>query len=321
MLSGTGAGMYIISILAGNEFIYVVLKLYDKAFGTIRREKTKVDFIFVIIIAVVFLLYYKVPLSEMDLPGVFSMSYEEMEGVVIDYKIEQRGGSWSTVKVRENKTRKVFKFSYVDIPLKPHRGDLVKMRYLKHNKMGAFVEINGEKMENYIYHFGERSVGMILIVLLLLSMPFYYFWIFKVKPVREYKITYKAYTYHDLYIKTMRILYLFMIQTAIVLIIAVMGKYKTSWDWYWALLLIVDYAGVFRLSFLRQKQFAVVKDKFYYCNFKKRLEGDLSEIVSVEKTYAGVTIWTNKEVMEVLCTSEKYREELMNKLGLAEGRK
>ena len=57
-----------------------------------------------------------------------------------------------------------------------------------------------------------------------------------------------------------------------------------------------------------------MKDKFYYCSFKKRVEGDLNEIESAEKTDNGVVIRTKEAEMEILCTSKRYREALMNKL-------
>lgn len=317
MFSGAGSGYFLMSIVLGNGFIYALLRLYNEAFGTIReknQKKQKVEASILTFIAIGFILFLKVPLDEMDMPGVFSMRHEKMEGVVCNYKIEVGKGGMNTVDVADNKTEKVSRFSYVDIPSELRIGDSVKIRYLKHNKMGAIAEINGKKITNYIYHFGEHSVGITLIVLLLLSMPFYYLWIYKVGPVINYKLTYAAYAYHDIYIKAMKILYLFMIQTAIVLIIAVRGNYKTSWDWYWGVLLIADHAGVFCLSFLRQKQFIIMKNKFYYCNFKKRVEGDLSEIESVEKTDSGVIIRTKESEMEVLCTSKQYREALLDKL-------
>lgn len=314
MLSGTGGGMFLISIIAGNLFIYAVMQLYNEAFGAIRNKRRKVDAIICTFIAIGFLLYFKVTLNEMDIPNVFSMNHEEVKGIVLDYKIEVGKGGKNIVDVRDNKTGKIFRFSYVDIPSELRRGDSVKMRYLRHNKMGAFAEINGKKMKYYVYHFGEYAVGAVLITFLLLSMPVYYFWIYRVKPVTKYKITYTAYVYHDLYIKVMKILYLFMLQTALVLIIALRGNYRTLWDWYWGILLLADYAGVVGLSFLRQKQFIILEDRFYYCNFKKRVEGNLSEIKSVESSDCGVIICTKEVEMEVLCTSKRYRETLLGKL-------
>lgn len=314
MLSGEVSSMFLLSLVVGNASICAVLQLYNEGFGTIRNKKRKLDAIICTFFIIGFMLYSKGFSGEMDMPGILSMRHEEMRGIVIDYKIELGKGGKNTVDVEDDKTGKVFRFSYVEIPTKLQIGDSVKMCYLKHNRTGAIVEINGEKMEYYVYHFGEYSVGIALIVILLLSMPFYYLWIYKLRSVIGYKLIFKVYTYHDIYIKAIKILYLFMIQTAVVLIIAVRGDYKTSWDWYWGLLLIVDYAGVLGLSFLRQKQFIIVKDKFYYCNFKKRVEGDLSEIENVEKTGGGVIIRTKKEEMEVFCTSKRHREALLNKL-------
>lgn len=314
MFSVAGCGTFMLSAMTDIMLICALLHVCYIAFGTIRNKKERLGVVVLIVAIISHTLVGSVHLNKIDIPGIFSSRYEEMEGIVCNYKIEVGKGGKSIADVEDYKTGRVTRFSYVDIPSELRIGDSVKIRYLKHNKMGAIAEINGKKITNYIYHFGEHSVGITLIVLLLLSMPFYYLWIYKVGPVINYKLTYAAYAYHDIYIKAMKILYLFMIQTAIVLIIAVRGNYKTSWDWYWGVLLIADHAGVFCLSFLRQKQFIIMKNKFYYCNFKKRVEGDLSEIESVEKTDSGVIIRTKEAEMEVLCTSKRYREALLDKL-------
>lgn len=315
MFSVAGYGTFMLSAMTDIMLICALLHVCYRAFGTIRNKKERLG-VFVLIVAIIsHTLVGSVHLNKIDIPGIFSSRYEEMEGIVCNYKIEVGKGGKSIADVEDYKTGRVTRFSYVEIPSELCTGDSVKIHYLKHNKMGAIAEINGKKNDYYVYYIGEGySVGITLIVLLLLSMPFYYLWIYKVGPVINYQLTYAAYAYHDIYIKAMKILYLFMIQTAIVLIIAVRGNYKTSWDWYWELLLIADYTGVFCLSFLRQKQFIIMKDKFYYCNIKKRVEGDLSEIESVEKTDSGVIIRTKEVEMEVLCTSKRYRETLLNKL-------
>lgn len=78
-----------------------------------------------------------------------------------------------------------------------------------------------------------------MLVLLLVSVPLYYFGVLKIKPFFDFNKEYSVYAYHDILMKAMKVLYLFRIQVAMVLIIAVLGRYKTSWDWYWGLLLFV----------------------------------------------------------------------------------
>lgn len=314
MLSTSGIRIFWLSIIVEIMLICILLGCCYMTYGTLNNKKEKLEVVFFTFVLVGSTLLFRTHLEKMDIPGIFSMRYEEMRGIIYDYKIKQGRESRNTVDVRDNRTRKITRFSYVDIPSDLHIGDSVRIYYLKHNKMGAIAEINGRKVKYYVYRSGVRPIGITLIILFLLSIPIYYFWVYKVKPVTEYKITYTAYAYHDLYIKAMKIVYFFMIQTAAVLIIAVKGDYKTSWDWYWGLLLIADYTGVFGLSFLRWKQFVIVKDKFYYSSFKKRVEGDLSEIESVEETDTGVIIRTKEAEMEVLCTSKHYREALINKL-------
>ena len=255
---------------------------------------------------------------EMDIPGILSIQHEEMDGIVCDYQKERESTvghedlSGGTMDVEDCETGKVYRFRDVDVPSDLDIGDSVKMLYLKHYKMGVCVEINGKTYQYYTYN--NKSVGIIIIVLLLTGVPFYYFWVLKVKPFFDYKKDYSIYVYHDLFIKAMKILYFFMLQTATVLIIAVSGNYKTSWDWYWGLLLLVDYVGIIYLSFLRQKQFVIIKDKFYYCDFKKRVEGRLNEIERREEADIGIIMYTKEEKMKVLCTSRRYSDSLLEKL-------
>lgn len=309
--------MILMCIVMSNVVIWKVLQMCNEAYGVIQNKKSRIDVVFFTFVIMAFSFYFRVFQGEMDIPAVFSMKYETIEGTVCKYKIEpgEGVGREDKVDVKDNKTGKIMRFYYVDIPSELQTGDAVKMHYFKNNRMGAFGEINGKEIKYRLYHTELRyPVGGILAVLLLSSMPFYYFWIYKVEPVINYKLTYTAYAYHDIYIKAMIILYLFMFQTAMVLIIAVEGNYNTSWDWYWGLLLLADYAGAFCLSFLRQKQFIILEDKFYYCSFRKRLEGELGEIESAEKTDKGVLIRTKEAEMEVLCTSKRYRDALLGKL-------
>lgn len=254
----------------------------------------------------------------MDIPGILSMQYKEIEGTVCDYKKERESTvghadlTGGTIDVKDSETGKVFRFRDVNVPSNLHTGDSVKMLYLKHYKMGVCIEINGKRYQYYTDN--NKSVGIIIIALLLVSIPIYYFWVFKVKPIFDYMKDYSVYVYHDLFIRAMKMMYLFMLQTAAVLIIAIFGNYRTSWDWYWGLLLLVDYVGIFCLSFLRQKQLVIIKDKFYYCDFRKRVQGDLSEIERIEKADTGVIIYTKEEKVEIFCTSERYRSVLLEKL-------
>ncbi|MBD5097153.1 MAG: hypothetical protein HDT40_09210 [Lachnospiraceae bacterium] len=307
-----------IMIVGGNLAIYMLLLAYNMAFGTIRNKKLKVDAVILTFFAIIAIFAFRIFPREMDIPGILSMRNKEMEGIVCDYKEERKstvghadliGG---TIDVKDSETGKVYRFRDVSVPSDLSIGDSVKMLYLKHYKMGVCVEINGKSYKYYIDN--NKPVGIIIIVLLLISVPLYYLWVFKIKTFFEFNKDCAIYTYHNIFIKAMKVLYLFMIQLVAVLIIAVLGHYKTSWDWYWGLLLFVNYVGIFCLSFLRQKQFVIMKNKFYYCDFKKRVEGSLSEIERAEKSDTGMIIYTKEDKMEIFCTLERYKDSLLEKL-------
>ena len=307
-----------LNIIGGNMCIYLALSCYNMAFGAVGNKKLKVDAVFLTFFAIIAVSVFRMFSREMDIPGFLSMQYKEIEGTVCDYRKERDSTighadlAGGTIDVKDSETGKVFRIRDVNVSSDLCIGDSVKMFYLKHYKMGVCVEINGKS--NKYYPSNNKPVGIIVIALLLMSIPFYYFWVFKVKPTFDYKKDYSIYAYHDLFIKAMKILYLFMFQSAVVLIIAISGNYKTSWDWYWGILLLVDYVGIICLSFLRQKQFVIIKDKFYYCDFKGRVEGDLSEIERSEEADMGIIIYTKEEKMKILCTSERYRDSLLDKL-------
>lgn len=313
-----------ICIVGGNlAGIYILLSAYNMAFGTIRNKKLKVDAIFVTFFAIIAIFVFRIFPREMDIPGILSMRNKEMEGTVCNYKEERKSTvgyadlTGGTIDVKDSENGKVYRFRDVSVPSDLDIGDSVKMLYLKHYKMGVCVEINGKSYKYYVDN--NRPIGIIIIVLLLVSVPFYYLWFFKIKPFFDFNKDYSIYAYHDIFIKAMKVLYFFMIQAAVVLIIAVLGYYKTSWDWYWGLLLFVNYVGIFCLSFLRQKQFVIMKNKFYYCDFKKRVEGSLSEIERAEKSDTGMIIYTKEEKMEIFCTLERYKDSMLDKLPLEKG--
>lgn len=313
-----GSFRFWLNIIGGNMLLYLLLGCYNMAFGAVRDKKLKVDAIFLTFFAIIGIFVFRTFSREMDIPGILSIQHEEMDGIVCDYQKERESTvghedlSGGTMDVEDCETGKVYRFRDVDVPSDLDIGDSVKMLYLKHYKMGVCVEINGKTYQYYTYN--NKSVGIIIIVLLLTGVPFYYFWVLKVKPFFDYKKDYSIYVYHDLFIKAMKILYFFMLQTATILIIAVSGNYKTSWDWYWGFLLLVDYVGIIYLSFLRQKQFVIIKDNFYYCDFKKRVEGRLNEIERREEADIGIIMYTKEEKMKVLCTSRRYSDSLLEKL-------
>lgn len=303
----------------GNMFIYLSLYTCYRGFGAIRNKPQKVEAVFFIFVAILTTFVYKPYLREMAVPNILSGNYEEMNGVVYDYKRERENERFigGKMDVTDSKTGEIYRFRDLDVPPELRVGDSVGMVYLKYYRTGACVEVNGKARPYNVRN--NHSVGVVLIILLLSFIPYYYLWRFKIKPFFDYIRDYSIYTYHDVYVKVGKILYLFMIQSAVVLFIALLGYYKSIWEWYWGFLLLMDYAGIFCLSFLHQKEFVIVKDTFYYCACRKRAEGKLEEIEGVEKTEKGVVILANGKEIEIFCTSDRYRDVLMEKLVSTKG--
>ena len=307
-----------INIIIGHLPIYLLLSCYSMAFGAVRNKKLKVDAIFLTFFVIIAIFVFRLFPREMDIPGILSMQYKEIEGTVCDYKKERESTvghadlTGGTIDVKDSETGKVFRFRDVNVPSNLHTGDSVKMLYLKHYKMGACIEINGKRYQYYTDN--NKSVGIIIIALLLVSIPIYYFWVFKVKPIFDYMKDYSVYVYQDLFIRAMKMMYLFMLQTAAVLIIAIFGNYRTSWDWYWGLLLLVDYVGIFCLSFLRQATFVIMDGQYSYYNLKKTFEGELKDIGSVEMVKGGIILHIKEEELYIRCTQMPYADLLKDKL-------
>ena len=112
----------------------------------------------------------------------------------------------------------------------------------------------------------------------------------------------------------MKVLYLIIMLGAAVLLTAVLGYYKTSWDIFWGVVLLAGYLGVLGVSYLHQKRFVIMDGKFYYYGFEKWYEGKLEEIEWVEKVDNGIVIHAGEREMGILSSSEKYLEPLMKRL-------
>lgn len=304
--------------IIGNISICLLLYFCNRAFGTIRDRKKIVEVVFFAVLSIVFGIFVdRIGPREMSIPRILSMRYEEMEGTVQGYR-EGDSLIGDTVDVIDRETGKTYRFWNMSMPSGVSIGDSVKMSYLKYYRTGVCVEVNGKTIQ---YDMTDNHLaGIIIIIALLAAVPVYYFWNFRSGSFFRFTRDYSIHTYHDVYVKAGKILYLFMVQSAAVLFIALLGYYKGSWDWYWGFLLLADYIGIFCLSFLHQKEFVIVKDTFYYCACKKRAEGKLEEIEGVEKTEKGVIILANGKEMEIFCTSDRCRDALMEKLAPGKGR-
>ena len=255
-----------INVAMGNLGIYTLLLIYNTTFDSIKKNRINNAFFALVAICAIF--FYGIVPREMDIPGLMALRHNEMEGVVCDFSAEQEATNgrmnWfgGTIDVIDDDTGKIFHFRDVRVPSKLCIDDRVSMLYLKHYRMGAVVEINGEEVRYRIDN--NKPFGVFLILSLLVSVPFYYLWMIKIKPFFHYKKDYAVYIHRELYIRGMKVLYLIIMLGAAVLLTAVLGYYKTSWDILWGVVLLAGYLGVLGVSYLHQKRFVIMDGQFYY---------------------------------------------------------
>lgn len=304
-----------LNVFMGNLGIMCFFISYKDAFGTIRNEKAKVEVFFFAFAAILMALSSRLFSRAMDVPSIFSRNHKQMEGIVCDfdtYEAVRMDITGKTLSVVDENSGKTIKFKQVYIPLSLDKGDLVKVRYLKYSKVAAIEEIYGRRITNRID--ACRSLGIFICIYLIISMPFYYIRKVKWDTVLNYKQDCYVYVYHNTFIYSMLGVFLVRIQTTFILIIAMLGYYKTSWDWCWGILILLNYLGVFLLRFISEKKFIIMKDKFYYCSITKRMEGSLEEIEEIKVTDEGIKIYAKGEEMKMFCTSKKYVDSFIKKI-------
>lgn len=312
--------LFFINLIMGNLGVFGFLTSLKDTFGTIRPELrgkvTRKNIDTFNILAAVLLIglgtswAFQPVQRTMDIPSILSRDYLTKEGEVREYAYADGivGGRLSI----EDAEGKRYRFREIYIPSSLEKGDWVKVNYWKNSRIGVIIEINGVEYMKLTYRYSAMT--KLLIIFLLLAMPFYFFRVFKWKPFFNWKEDYSICIYHDYFVRGILVVQMMMLQGAVVLTIALMGKYPGFLDWYWGLLVCTNYLGIILLSFFRHKRFVLVKDKFYYCSFKQRLEGSLEEIEKVERVGNGVVIYAKEAKMEILCTKEKYLEILMEKI-------
>lgn len=315
---------FLISLILGNMLFFLWLATLDESFGTVRpdyvinpKKKGKILLAHssVFIMSVAFLIssfwLFRTFQREMDLPGIISSDYTSVEGIVEKYTHDGGGLIGGRLSI-EGIDGKSYRFIDIDIPLFLEKGDWVKVDYWKYSRVGAIVEINGAECGKLSNHYFGWTI--FFIVFLLLAMPLYYFWIFKCKPFFNWKEDNSIFVYQDLFIKTIFVAQIIMLQGVVVLVISMLGKHSRFLNWYWGLLMCVNYLVLLLLSLLRQKRFVLIKDKFYYCSFMRRMEGSLGEIEQVQRVHKGMRIHVRGGELEIMCTKEKYVDTLEKKL-------
>ncbi|MCI5585586.1 MAG: hypothetical protein MR383_08605 [Lachnospiraceae bacterium] len=316
---------FLINLILGNIVFFLWLAALNESFGTVRpkyvinpekKGKTLLAHSSLLIMTGALLIsvfwLFRTFQREMDLPGILSSNYVSVEGTVEKY-IHDSGGLVGGRLSIEGVDGKSYRFIDIDIPSYLEKRDWVKVDYRKYSRVGAIVEINGAEHGKLTDYYFELT--LFFIVFLLLAMPFYSFHIFKWKPLFNWKEDYSIFVYQDLFTQAICVVQIIMLQGAAVLGIALLGKYSRFLDWYWGGLICANYLGLLLLSLFRQKRFVLIKDKFYYCNFIRRMEGSLGEIEHVKRVDKGILIHVRGEELEILCTKEKYVDTLMKKLG------
>ena len=254
----------------------------------------------------------------MDIPGIMAGEYRSMEGTVKEcfYDYGEGGPNIAGALNVEDVSGKIYQFSNIHVPRFLEIGDRVKVDYRKYGKSGVIREINKKEFEA----FGGRPLGLFMFIMVypLLSMPLYFIYTFKWRPYLDRKKNYSICVYHDDLVRNIGRVGIIRLQSIVAMFIAMMGFSGIVMDIYWGLLVSGNYIGIVCLSFLRHKRFVLIKDKFYYRNFRQEIEGSIEEIESVERKKGGVVIGTKEEEMEIRCTKEKYVEELMKKIGKKE---
>lgn len=304
-----------LNVFMGNLGIMCFFISYKDAFGTIRNEKVKVEVFFFAFATILMVLSSRLFSRAMDVPSIFSLNHKQMEGIVCDfdtYEAVRMDITGKTLSVVDENSGKTIKFKQVDIPLFLEKGDLVKVRYLKYSKVAAIEDIYGRRITNHID--ACHPLGIFICIYLIVSMPFYYIRKMKWDTVLNYKQDCSIHVYHNTFIYSMFGVFFVRILTTFILIFAMLGYYKTSWDWCWGILILLNYLGVFLLCFISQKKFIIMKNKFYYCSITKRIEGNLEEIEEIKVTNEGIKICAKGEEMKMFCTSKKYVDSFIKKV-------
>lgn len=299
------------NVFAGNLVIGLLLYSYKQLleFGKKYIIDVVVTFVFVFVSVICYDLFQR----EMDTPSVLAMNYQKTEGTVIQYD-DYAGDRFvgSSLSIEEKRSGDKIDFIQTYIPSSLEIGDSVKVSYLKYSKVAIIDEINNKKINYHIDN--NHTFGIIIIIYLILSMPCYYLRNFKWNSILDYKEDYSVYVYHDKFIYVILGVFFIKLQTSVVLIMAILGNYKSSWDWYWGTLIVLNYLSTFLLCFMKQKKFILIKDKFFYRGMNKRIEGELADIELVKETNGGVRISAKEGEMEIFCTAKKKIDVLLKKL-------
>lgn len=209
-----------------------------------------------------------------DIPAYLSDNYSITEGRVI--KIWEGSSSFAIV---EDVTERPIEFlqirgtSYVDI------GDHVEVTYLKHCKMGSLLAVNSDKVPIH-QHSEKRFLVLLDILTNVLLICYILMLVGKIKTPRRKK--YSAKVYHGIYIRFLFVMEGFLLLGALIILIAAGGGYNEGMSIAWTCLVMIYFTLPWVLFALTQQQIVIDGGKLTYCNFNRKYEGKIEDIIRLE---------------------------------------
>ncbi len=149
-------------------------------------------------------------------------------------------------------------------------------------------------------------LGLICAMAFMVFLPCYQFFLFRLKIYWKREGRYGAYVYHNRF--SLFIFLLWCINTYGAQMLAVAINDKAKWNMEMALgaLLIVDYIGAVILAVFQGQVFVMTDQGYCYYSLKKKRQGGLENIESVELKDKAVILGIKGEELPVWCTSEPY---------------
>lgn len=160
--------------------------------------------------------------------------------------------------------------------------------------------------------------GVICNIIPFIFIPCYQFFTLKMKLLRlkmhPHKSKYVGYVYHDAFYLLSTGLWCMYMFSSLLFGGALSHNYKVSWNWFFGVLLAVYYIGGICMVVLQQSTFTIMDGRYSYHDFKKKSEGELKDIESVEMIKGGMILHIKGEELHIRCTQKPYADVLADKL-------
>lgn len=168
--------------------------------------------------------------------------------------------------------------------------------------------------ENYADSNTRLIVGIIFAAFFAADMAIYQFLNFWLRLYRKNSDKYSIQVYHNTVYLLSQGVWLVSLLGTMLFLVAAFGNYKSSWNMGMAFIVISVCAGKVILSVLDAQKLIVKGNHFYYYSFKKKYEGDLSEIKSAEYENGTISLNMNDELVEIKCIDQFYAELFCRKI-------